>query len=318
MKLLLGLLTLLVGTTAASAQMVGQKLHFNTRNPSGPTEMLAGGGNPHPIFGWLSVPEKGPARKPAMVIMHGSGGIIAGREHEWARRLNEMGVVTFVVDSFADRGIQVTADDQSRLSLPASVLDAFAALDRIRDHPAIDPDRIGVMGFSRGGQVALYTALEAFRRAGTQGDQRFALHVALYPSCSIPYRSREVTKAPMLLLLGGADDYTPAAHCARYVEFFKSKGASVTAVTLRGAHHGFDLPTPPRPLARVQTARNCGLDIELEPVAGRRWDGGEVADIPGYLRECMRRGATMGGNPDALAEATKHVTEAMKRYLKPE
>jgi dienelactone hydrolase len=300
--------------------MAGEKITFYSRNPSGPTEMMAGGGAAHPIFGWLSVPKGGPARKPAMVISHGSGGIVAGREHEWARRLNELGVATFVVDSFTDRGIAVTADDQSRLSLPASVLDALRALDRLSTHPAIDPARIGILGFSRGGQVALYSALEPFRRAGVEGNLRFALHIALYPSCSLPYRSREVSKAPMLLLLGGADDYTPAAHCARYVEFFRSKGAPVTSVTLRGAHHGFDLPTRPQPLARVQTAKNCGLDIELEPVSGRRWDGGEVAaaDIPAYLRSCMRLGATMGSDPEARDEAIRHVTEAVRRHLRPE
>jgi len=320
MKAALWLVAALTWAASASAEMAGEKITFYSRNASGPTDMMAGGGAQHPIFGWLSIPKGGAARKPAMIIMHGSGGIIAGREHEWAKRLNEMGVATFVVDSFTDRGISVTADDQSRLSLPASVLDALRALDRLSTHPAIDPARIGILGFSRGGQVALYSALEPFRRAGVEGNLRFALHIALYPSCSLPYRSREVSKAPMLLLLGGADDYTPAAHCARYVEFFRSKGAPVASVTLRGAHHGFDLPTRPQPLARVQTAKNCGLDIELEPVSGRRWDGGEVAaaDIPAYLRSCMRLGATMGSDPEARDEAIRHVTEAVRRHLRPE
>lgn len=318
MKLAMFVAAALMWAGSAFGQIVSEKITFYSRNPSGPTEMMAGGGRDHPIFGWLSVPKGGPARKPAMVIMHGSGIIIDGREHEWAKLPNEIGVVTFVVDSFYDRGIQVTADDQSRLSLPASTLDALRALDKLSIHPSIDPARIGVMGFSRGGQVALHSVLEPFRRAGVDGNLRFALHIALYPPCSIPYRSRKVTKAPVLLLLGGADDYTPAAHCARYVEFFKSKGAPVTSVTLRGAHHGFDLPTRPQPLPRVQTAKNCGLDIELEPVGGRRWDGAEVADIPAYLRFCMRLGATMGGSPEARDEAIRHVTEAVRRYLKPE
>ncbi|HYC63972.1 MAG TPA: dienelactone hydrolase family protein [Reyranellaceae bacterium] len=313
----LAFLAALLCAGSAAAQQHGAKIHFYTRNPSGPTEMLAGGGALHPIFGWLSIPEGGQARKPAMVIMHGSGGIRDGREHAWAARLNAMGIATFVVDSFTDRGIAITADDQSRLSLPASVLDAFRALDRLSTHPNIDPARIGVIGFSKGGQVALYSALEPLRRAGVEGDLRFALHIALYPSCSVPYRSREVTKAPMLFLLGGADDYTPAAHCARYAEFFRSNGAPVTSLTLPGAHHGFDLPGRPQPLARVQTARNCGLDIELDPVMGRRWDGTEVADIPAYLRECMRRGATMGGNLEARDKAIEAVKDAVTRWLKP-
>ena len=34
------------------------------------------------------------------------------------------------------------------------------------------------------GQVALYTALEPFRRAVIDDDRRFAAHVAVYPYCS--------------------------------------------------------------------------------------------------------------------------------------
>jgi dienelactone hydrolase len=310
---------LLVATTAAAQH--GEKIHFTSRTPSGPSEMMARGGTEIPLFGWLKV-SGGGGRRPAMVISHGSGGILDGREHEWAERLNALGVATFVVDSFTPRGLAATGDDQTRLSLAASVVDAFAALERLSHHPAIDPGRIGVMGFSKGGQVALYSALEPFRRGALRDDTLgFALHIALYPSCSIPYRSREVTKAPMVFLLGGADDYTPAAHCARYVEYFRAKGASVVTATFPGAHHGFDLATRPQPLSRVQTARNCGLDIELDPaVVARRWEGGTeiaAADIPTYLRGCMQRGATFGGNAEALEGSIRAVGEAVVRTLRP-
>ncbi len=308
-----------VGLATATAAQTTLRIEFPSRTPSGPSELMAGEGRPTSIVGWLAVPAGGAARKPAMVISHGSGGILDGRENAWAARLNALGVATFVIDGFAPRGISSTGVDQSRLPTAASVADAFAALSALADRPDIDAGRIGVMGFSKGGQVALYSALEPFRRGAGVGDRRFALHVALYPSCSIPYLSREVTKAPMIFLLGGADDYTPAAHCARYVDYFRSRGASVVAVTFPGAHHGFDVPSPPQRLSRVQTARECGLDIELEPVQGRRWlDGAMVAPagIGDYLRSCMQRGATFGGDADALAGAIREVNAAVARYLK--
>src|SRR5207302_1900292 len=43
---------------------------------------------------------------PAVVILHGSGGISADREGNWARRFNEWGVAAFVVDSFTARGVK--------------------------------------------------------------------------------------------------------------------------------------------------------------------------------------------------------------------
>lgn len=314
------LLAMLFAAADARAQ-TNLRIEFATRTPSGPSQLMAGEGKPASIVGWLTVPTGPSARKPAMVISHGSGGILDGRENAWAARLNALGVATFVVDSFKPRGIASTGDDQSRLPTAASVADAFAALSLLAGRSEIDATRIGVMGFSKGGQVALYTALEPFRRGSVAGDLRFGLHVALYPSCSIPYLSREVTKAPMLFLLGGADDYTPAAHCARYVDYFRARGAPVAAVTFPNAHHGFDVPSAPQTLSRVQTARNCGLDIELEPVAGRRWDNGvavAASDIGAYLRGCMQRGATFGGNADALAGAIREVSAAVKRVLRPE
>ncbi|MGE0716632.1 MAG: dienelactone hydrolase family protein [Alphaproteobacteria bacterium] len=293
-------------------------IEFMSRTPSAPTPLMTGQAPQTPIAGTLTLPAGAGGRVPAMVISHGSGGIIASRELAWAGRLNRMGVATFVVDSFGPRGIRSTGDDQSQLSTAASTADALYALDLLATHPRIDPARIGVMGFSKGGQVALYTALEPFRRAVAGPDRRFALHVALYASCSIPYLSQTVSPAPIVMLLGGADNYTPADHCARYAEWFRARGAPVSVTVFPGAHHGFDVPDAPRDLPRAQTARGCGLDIMLEPaVSARRWDGTPVAAdaIGGYLRGCMQRGATFGGNAAALEGAVAAVGEAVRRHL---
>ncbi|CAH1673283.1 dienelactone hydrolase family protein [Chelatococcus asaccharovorans] len=293
-------------------------IEFASRTPTGPTEMMAGGGRPTTIAGHLTLPNVAPVPVPAMIIMHGSGGILPGREQDWATRLNELGVATFVVDSFRPRGFSSTGDDQSRLPLAASVTDALTALKLLASHPGIAKDRIGIIGYSKGGQIALYTTLAPFRRAVIDDDLRFALHIAFYSSCSIPYKAEEVSPAPVFLLLGGDDDYTPAVHCGRYVDFLRSKGARVDMFIFAGAHHGFDLPTPVRYLPRAQTARDCGLDIALDPVEARRWDTGTIVppgDISAYLRSCMRHGASYGGNPAARAEADAIVEKAVQRYL---
>ncbi|BBK42612.1 hypothetical protein STVA_26320 [Allostella vacuolata] len=326
--ILLASLALLGPATASEAVRadlrdgVAGRIRFLSTTPTGPSDLMAGRGAETAIEGELRLPDGARGRPlPLMVISHGSGGILPGREGAWADRLLAAGVATFVVDSFGPRGIGSTGEDQSRLSTAASVADAFAALRVAATHPAIDPARIGVMGFSKGGQVALYTALEPFRQGAGMGDRRFALHVAFYASCSLPYRSNSTTGAPIVMLLGGADDYTPAAHCARYAEWFRARGSEVTMTVFPGAHHGFDVPTPPRTLSRVQSARDCGLDIELEPVpTGRRWADGAVvpnAEIGGYLRGCMRRGATFGGNPEALAGAIATLQAAVTRHLRP-
>src|ERR1700690_1306802 len=70
------------------------------------------------IAGVLTLPESanmvGPpnAKVPAMVVVHGSRGLLRN-DWEWAKRLNEMGIATFVIDNFTGRGIAETATDRS-------------------------------------------------------------------------------------------------------------------------------------------------------------------------------------------------------------
>ena len=177
------------------------------------------------------------------------------------------------------------------------------------------------MGFSRGGQVALYSSLEPLRRGVIADGLGFAAHVALYPSCSIPYRARQVSRAPILMLLGGADDYTPAAACRDYADWFRSKGAPVQLITYDGANHDFDIPEAPRFLQNLQSARDCKAEVDVESGSVRRLDTGETLRDPtaisAYLRSCMQRGATMGGDPAALARAERDVAAFLRETLRP-
>jgi len=66
--------------------------------------------------------------------------------------------------------------------LPAGVADAYAALRQLASEPRIDVDRIAIVGFSFGGEVAHLAALESVRSALNPGHDRFAAHVAFYPA----------------------------------------------------------------------------------------------------------------------------------------
>lgn len=250
------------------------------------------------ISGILSFPETMKAAVPAVVILHGSSGVNPG-EMVWAQRLNSMGFASFVVDSFTGRGIANTEADQTQLSMTANIADAYLALRLLAANPHIDKRKIGVMGFSRGGIAALYSALEPFRRAVIDDDLRFAAHVAFYPGCGMNYKSAHLDGAPILMLLGGKDNYTPAAPCVEYAEDLRMLGAQITVKTYPDAYHGFDRPTRLHAIKSATSARECHSTYDLdENKFTMRKDGQTVsgAEAVAESKRCLSRGAMLGGD----------------------
>jgi len=240
------------------------------------------GGETASIWGYLSLPP-GTGRAPAMVLMHGSSGLNAGSRVHYNELLNRHGIAAFYVDSFTGRGIASTVRDQSALSIRDNTRDAFVALRLLRAHPRIDPARIGVMGFSRGGTVswaaALRDAYGEFRREGLS----FALHVPYYPGCNFG-PAAPTTGAPMLFLLGGADDWVRHEHCLDFVRHHRIANPRIEVKVYPGAHHAWDSSAPDGRLIAIPNAQNvtgCGTVLTnadgsgLDPRIGRRLTGAE-------------------------------------------
>jgi hypothetical protein len=141
---------------------------------------------PLTVKGKLKLPVKKNFRKkcftpkknlPAVVILHGSAGVDF-RGDFYARALNASGIATLEIDMWEARGIDTAAD---RPPLPLFTYpDAFGALKFLSEHPNIDPDRIGVIGFSWGGVIAMASATELYSSQFGEG-LRFSAHVAHYP-----------------------------------------------------------------------------------------------------------------------------------------
>src|SRR3954468_10195705 len=78
------------------------------------------------IAGELRLPQGASGRLPAVVLMHGSGGAGA-REEFWSKLFNEMGIASFVVDSFSGRGLTSVSASQALLGRFNMILDAYRA-----------------------------------------------------------------------------------------------------------------------------------------------------------------------------------------------
>ncbi len=218
-------------------------------------------GIPVIVAGVLRVAQ-GSGRLPLVVLVHGSGGINSGID-AWERLFLSAGIATLTLDGFTGRGLRSVNADQSQLGRLAMIVDTYRALATMVAHTLIDPARIVLMGFSRGGQTALYAALRRFHTLWNDSDATFAGYLPFYPDCSTRYQQdTEMVDRPIRIHHGTADDYDTFVHCTDHVARLQAAGADVRLTPYEGAQHAFDVPllgTLPVALKEAQTVRNCEI-----------------------------------------------------------
>ena len=238
---------------------------------------------------------------PAVVILHDCSGLgprSSGAPRRWAGELVKEGYVVAIPDSFSTRGhpAGVCVDPSpSRADVAPfrRVPDAYETLDYLRTLDYVDGKHVGVMGGSHGGSSTL-AAIATYARDPAPLAKRkregFAAAVAFYPGCDMG-RPRFTTSfeaaAPLLILVGELDDWTPAAPCEKLAQASHRGGAPVAIKVYPGARHSFDSAAPVR-------------------YAPERVN----ASAPGG------RGATTGGDPKAWADAIVEVDRFFAAHLK--
>jgi dienelactone hydrolase len=184
----------------------------------------------------------GPPRGPAVVALHGCGGPFPTRDGPWAQLLAEQGHVVLLPDSFGTRGLGSQCNVRDR-TVRASVQrrgDAIAAAKWLAARPGTPAGGVVLMGWSNGGNTTLYTA-EAGRADLPPG--LFRAFVAFYPGCNTLARRPDWRPAaPMLILNGASDDWTPAAGCQPLADRL---AGLVTVQIYPDAYHDFDALNKP-------------------------------------------------------------------------
>lgn len=197
------------------------------------------------LAGKLCIPE-GAVKASAVLICHGSDGV-DGRGDFYSGQLNTAGIVTLEVDMWSARGTARGAAARPRTPLE-TLDDAFSAKAFLAAQPEVNPDCIGIMGFSWGGVVTLLSATsEAVSR---HGATPFRAHVANYPVVwayeVVPGLSLQgLTGAPILIQCGDADAYDdPDGLDQLMARLPQASRHLIQAVTYPGAGHGFDRDLP--------------------------------------------------------------------------
>ncbi|HTV89713.1 MAG TPA: dienelactone hydrolase family protein [Stellaceae bacterium] len=234
----------------------------------------------------------GTGQHPALVFLHGCGGMfnrstgqISALQQDWATALNRDGYSVLMVDSFTPRGIASTCAPSiyNRTVVEARPMDAYGALYYLQRQPFIRGDRIGLIGWSAGGGTVLMTIPRQSTgrpAALPRGDFRAA--VAFYPArCSAQQQPANWTSdIPLLVLVGAADVWTPAAPCEAFIAGAVARGSHIELHVYPDAYHEFDAPDlPVHELPRFRTSAGVVPIVGTNTTA--RADA--LAQVPAFL-----------------------------------
>ena len=210
----------------------------------------------------------GHGAQPAIVLLHGcSGAYNAKREldrrmREYGKLLNGEGWHVLVLDSLAARGEKelCTQKTGTRAVTQANRrLDALGALQWLAARPEVDAKRLVLLGWSNGGSTVLAATNLDQRDVKTSGLKPRAA-VAFYPGCEADLKRGYQPTAPILLLVGGSDDWTPPQPC---VDLAKQAGETAQIEVYPGAYHGFDSTGPVRLRRDVPNGTHPGQGVHV-------------------------------------------------------
>jgi carboxymethylenebutenolidase len=174
----------------------------------------------------------GTQRRAAVVILHGASGIepFAAAYVRYAQTLAAHGFDAYLVSYFSPHASGTPAGNadaqQMRLAVWRSRIGTLVSFARRSPRAS---GKVGIVGFSLGGSVALSTS---------SADRRISADVVFYA----PYPRGDVIHhlPPLLVIHGEADKTVPYAQGEEIVRFAKGFGGEASILGFRGKDHGFD------------------------------------------------------------------------------
>jgi len=227
------------------------------------------------VHGTLFLPPgpHAPHSLPAVVMLHGSSGVLAARELTYGKQLAAMGIAVLVVDSFGGRRDRGSSYIERLLNITETmfVADGYAALGHLANRPEIDSKRVVLVGFSYGAMATMFALMTEVADRMAPPGLRFAGHVSFYGPCLVRFADHRTTGAPLLMLYGADDQIIDHERCAAFADDARAGGSEVEVIAYPGAVHQWDGPFGRRLIARNVVA--CDFEVRRDGSAHDRSNG---------------------------------------------
>jgi len=267
------------------------------------------------VNGILRFPPKPISQKiPVIFLVHGSSGIGPGVEY-WSNHFLGEGYATFSLDGFTGRGLTAVGPNQALLGRLNLILDSYRAMEILAKHPRLDSNKFVMMGFSRGGQAALFASVERFNQQWNKSGTVFAAHIPFYADCVTTYIGDDKTTGkPIRLHHGKADDYNPIGVCKTYVSKLKAANQNVELLEHDFGPHSFDSPlgvTPPVVSKGAQTVRDCKIVEKTPGILINTQTNQEFL----YSDACVQLGPHVGRDDAATQKSTREIDAFLSKLF---
>ncbi len=185
--------------------------------------------------GYVAFNENSEEKRPGIIVVHewwGHNDYVRQR----ADMLAELGYVAMAVDMYGDGKLAAHPDDAGKFAMSVmgnidSATNRFnAALEMLKAHPSVNPNKIAAIGYCFGGSVALTMA-----NAGLDLDAVAAFHSGV----QLPVMPSDKLKAKVLVCNGAEDPFIPAESVENYKKAMDSLKADYKYIAYENATHSF-------------------------------------------------------------------------------
>jgi dienelactone hydrolase len=172
-------------------------------------------------------------RYPAVILLHGSGGIhaiIESQINRYAQALAEKGIIAFVVHYFDYTGDFTANDSVETANYYHWVREVREATTWVLNRPDVRGRQVGLLGHSLGAWLAVGVAAQDPRVSG----------IVLFGGGLEPFFADSIKRMPHVLMFhGDKDTVVPLSDATHLVEFMRARHMDVQLVVLPGQAHVF-------------------------------------------------------------------------------
>lgn len=311
-----------IATAQSSSTKEIQEIEFKSLNPRQYEDVIQEKWREITIKGKLFIPTNPiPPKAPAMIVLHGSGGISDGRELTYGEKFNALGMYALVIDSYLSRGVDKMPHARRffEISPFTQAADAIGGLNHIANISEIDESKIGVIGFSFGGVTSYFLNLDNITSKISKTKNKFAANISLYGGCQLRFEAPKLTKIPFLFVVGEKDESIDLEACQKKFTNLEKKDPNSKFLIIPNAHHAWEVNSA-LSFRRTLNVRDCHVIYTEKGVMLAIRNDGVMAPFnperPAGFDKCLRPGYTIGKNSNAEKIADEYIKNFLLEVFK--